>query len=68
MATGAVKAWNLDRGFGFIANDAGKPDVFLHVKEWKAARIIGEPIVGQRVEFETAEGKAGPRVTRVSLA
>jgi CspA family cold shock protein len=31
MATGTLKMWNADRGFGFITDDAAGPDMFLHV-------------------------------------
>jgi hypothetical protein len=31
MATGTLKMWNVERGYGFIGDDAGGPDVFLHV-------------------------------------
>jgi cold shock CspA family protein len=30
MATGTLKMWKAERGFGFILNDAGGPDMFLH--------------------------------------
>ena len=33
MATGKIKNWIGDRGFGFIADDTGGPDVFLHINE-----------------------------------
>jgi CspA family cold shock protein len=35
MAAGKLKMWNADRGFGFIADDAGGPDMFLHINELK---------------------------------
>jgi cold shock CspA family protein len=31
MGAGKLKMWNADRGFGFIADDAGGPDMFLHI-------------------------------------
>jgi cold shock CspA family protein len=31
MATGTLKMWNAERGYGFIGDDAGGPDVFLHI-------------------------------------
>jgi CspA family cold shock protein len=39
MRAGKLKMWNADRGFGFIADDAGGPDMFLHVNEVKTAGI-----------------------------
>lgn len=47
--TGTVKAWNGDRGFGFVAR-AGEPDLFLHVRAFP--RGTEEPKVGDRVTFE----------------
>jgi CspA family cold shock protein len=29
MATGTLKMWNAERGFGFIADDSGGPDIYL---------------------------------------
>ena len=39
MPTGTLKMWNAERGFGFIAVDAGGPDMFLHISALKAAGI-----------------------------
>jgi CspA family cold shock protein len=39
MAAGKLKMWNADRGFGFIVDDAGGPDMFLHVNELTSAGI-----------------------------
>jgi cold shock CspA family protein len=29
MAAGSLKMWNADRGFGFIKDDSGGPDIFI---------------------------------------
>lgn len=47
--TGVVKAWNPDRGFGFVQRD-GAPDLFLHIKAFP--RGASDPLVGDRVTFE----------------
>ena len=52
MKIGTVKWFNEDKGFGFIANDNGGDDVFVHFSsiESKGFRSLKE---GQRVSFET---------------
>jgi CspA family cold shock protein len=60
MGAGKLKMWNADRGFGFIADDAGGPDMFLHINELKIARIDVDKIrVGDRLTFETASTRDG---------
>ena len=51
MAQGTVKWFNSDKGYGFIAQDGGQADVFVHYSEITGAgfRNLEE---GQRVEFE----------------
>jgi CspA family cold shock protein len=50
MATGTLKMWNADRGFGFIKDDAGGPDIFFHFSALQSAGInpddlrLGEPL------------------------
>jgi uncharacterized membrane protein YsdA (DUF1294 family)/cold shock CspA family protein len=46
--TGVVKAWNPERGFGFVQRD-GAPDLFLHIKAFP--RGAAEPAVGDEVTF-----------------
>jgi CspA family cold shock protein len=65
MSTGTVKFFNADRGFGFIAREAGE-DVFVHYSniEGEGHRSLTE---GDRVEFETAPGKKGEEARNVRV-
>lgn len=54
MASGTVKFYNDQKGFGFIAPDDGGTDVFVHATALERAgmRILSE---GQKVTFTTAK-------------
>jgi len=58
MGTGTLKKWNDERGFGFIADDAGGPDIFLHISALKSARIDNLAI-GERLIFEVESTRDG---------
>ena len=60
MAQGTVKWFNAEKGFGFIAQDGGGPDVFVHYSAIDSSgyRSLDE---GQRVEFEITQGAKGPQ-------
>ncbi len=60
MAQGAVKWFNAEKGFGFIAVDGGGADVFVHYSAIQSDgyRSLDE---GQRVEFEITQGQKGPQ-------
>lgn len=64
MATGKVKWFNADKGFGFIQQDNGGPDVFVHFSAIQARgyRSLEE---GQPVEFEITQGPKGPQAEQV---
>jgi cold shock protein len=64
MARGTVKWFNSDKGYGFIYQDGGGKDVFVHSSEIAAAglRSLDE---GQHVEFEVGPGQRGPQALRV---
>jgi CspA family cold shock protein len=58
MATGTVKWFNSEKGFGFIAPDDGSADVFAHFSAIAASgfRSLEE---NQKVEFEVVRGPKG---------
>ena len=51
MATGTVKFFNASKGFGFIVQDGGGPDVFVHVSAVERAGLRGL-VEGQKVSFD----------------
>ncbi|MAE37703.1 MAG: cold-shock protein [Pelagibacteraceae bacterium] len=54
MATGTVKWFNPNKGYGFIAPEDGQKDVFVHISAVEKANInsLNE---GQKLEYELAE-------------
>ncbi|MGF1425442.1 cold-shock protein [Kitasatospora sp. LaBMicrA B282] len=64
MAQGTVKWFNAEKGFGFIEQDGGGPDVFVHFSEIVGSGYRGLD-EGQRVEFEIGQGQKGPQAQQV---
>jgi CspA family cold shock protein len=64
MASGTVKWFNGDKGFGFIAQDNGGADVFAHFSAIVADgfRSLEE---NQRVEFDLTQGPKGPQAANI---
>ena len=66
MATGKVKWFNAEKGFGFIAVEGGGPDVFVHYSAIQSDgyRSLDED---QLVEFEVTQGQKGPQADQVRV-
>jgi CspA family cold shock protein len=59
MATGTVKFFNTTKGFGFIQQDGGGPDVFVHISAVERAGMRSL-VEGQKISFEIqADRKTG---------
>jgi len=67
MASGTVKWFNGEKGFGFISQDGGGADVFVHYSAIAADgyRSLDE---NQKVEFDLAAGPKGPQAENVRVS
>lgn len=64
MATGTVKWFNADKGYGFIAPDDGSEDVFAHFSAIQSSgyRTLNED---QKVEFDVEHGQKGLQAANI---
>jgi cold shock protein len=51
MPQGTIKHYRADRAFGFIAQDSGDSDMFVHIKAFPLGTI---PEIGMRVSYDAA--------------
>ncbi|HEX4112391.1 MAG TPA: cold-shock protein [Stellaceae bacterium] len=65
MATGTVKWFNSQKGFGFIQPEDGSKDVFVHISAVERAGMAGLN-EGQRISFDVEPGRQG-KIAAVNL-
>lgn len=65
MAIGTVKFFNYDRGYGFISNDSGGADAFVHVTAVEAAGLPGLN-KDERISYDL-ETAANGKISAVNL-
>lgn len=65
MATGTVKWFNEAKGFGFITQDDGGADVFVHFSAIQGSgfKTLAE---GQKVNYDIQQGPKGPQAANVN--
>lgn len=65
MATGTVKWFSNNKGYGFISPKDGGPDVFAH---YSAIQMDGYKTLkqGQDVKFELNDGPKGPQASNIT--
>ena len=67
MATGTVKWFNAQKGFGFIQPDGGGSDVFVHISAVERAGM-GSLAEGQKIKYDVAMDRGKPAATNLSAA
>jgi CspA family cold shock protein len=65
-STGTVKLYKADKGFGFIEQDGGGKDVFVHATALARAGLSGL-VAGQRVRMQIGQGQKGLEVLTLAL-
>lgn len=64
MATGTVKWFSDEKGYGFIAPDDKTKDLFVHYSGLSGARSLAE---GAKVQYETEQGPKGLSAVQVQV-
>jgi len=62
VATGRVKKWVAEKGYGFIIPDSGGKDLFVHISDVEGNQPLREE---ERIQFEIGQGAKGQQAKRV---
>lgn len=65
MATGTVKWFNAEKGYGFIAPDDGSADVFAHFSEIASQGGYRTLEENQKVEYDLTQGPKGMQASNI---
>ena len=67
MATGTVKWFSSEKGYGFITPEEGGEDLFVHFSAIAGSgfKTLDE---GTKVSFEVTQGQKGPQATDVQVS
>ncbi|NOQ64611.1 MAG: cold shock domain-containing protein [Methyloprofundus sp.] len=57
VLTGKLRQWNKDKGFGFIGQEKGKENIFIHGSELK--NLSRKPKVGDMISYQVITSEAG---------
>ena len=63
---GSVKWYNAEKGFGFVAQDRGGKDVFVHATTLDRSGLNGLA-EGQRVRMQISQGQRGPEARSIEI-
>jgi len=66
MVQGTVKFFNSQKGYGFIAQDSGGPDVFVHISALERAGMRGL-VEGQKVTFDIETDRRSGKAAAANL-
>ena len=68
LVNGTVKWFNSEKGYGFIEQENGGKDVFVHFRQINAANGYDRASLneGQKVTYEVGEGQKGPQAENVT--
>lgn len=66
MATGTVKWFNAEKGYGFIAPDNGGPDAFVHISAVERAGL-GTLREGQKLSFDLVADRRSGKMSADNL-
>jgi CspA family cold shock protein len=66
MATGTVKFFNAQKGYGFIVQDEGGPDIFVHISAVERAGMRSL-VEGQKLSFDIEADRRSGKSTAANL-